>query len=133
MADTIPMDLNNESSSTIGAPDSLLNQPGTAPLNLKAILSPSSVLNLFLIWLGYRVLLALYNISPFHPLYKFPGPKIAAATYIYEAWYDWILQGRYTNKIKEMHGKYGEFLSMPVLFSSFSSLPFALTLLQNHN
>ncbi|KAK3401370.1 cytochrome P450 [Sordaria brevicollis] len=101
-ANTVNMDLNNES--TI-ATDSLLNS--STPLSLKAILSPSSVLNLFLIWLGYRILLALYNISPFHPLYKFPGPKIAAATFIYEAWYDWILQGQYTNKIKEMHKKYG--------------------------
>lgn len=36
----------------------------------------------------YRIALALYNISPFHPLAKFPGPKIAAASYVYEAYYD---------------------------------------------
>ena len=109
-ADTITMDLNDQSTIATGG-DSL-----PTPLSLKAILSPSSVLNVLVIWLGYRVLLALYNISPFHPLYKFPGPKIAAATFLYEAWYDWILEGQYTNRIREMHRVYGEFMRMNDLF-----------------
>ncbi|KAI4603817.1 hypothetical protein KJ359_003637 [Pestalotiopsis sp. 9143b] len=58
-------------------------------------------------WLGYHVLIALYNVSPFHPLARFPGPKIAAASYLYEAYYDWILVGRYTREIRDMHQKYG--------------------------
>lgn len=70
-------------------------------------LKPSAVLYLVGVWVGYQVLLALYNISPFHPLYRFPGPKIAAVSYLYEAWYDWILVGRYGRKIKEMHDRYG--------------------------
>lgn len=61
-------------------------------------------------WLGYHVLVALYNISPFHPLARFPGPKIAAASYLYEAYYDWILLGRYTREIRDMHQKYGKSL-----------------------
>ena len=67
----------------------------------------SSIVTLLGIWVGYRILIALYNISPFHPLARFPGPKIAAASYFYEAWYDWILVGRYGRKINEMHQKYG--------------------------
>ncbi|KFA55616.1 hypothetical protein S40293_09678 [Stachybotrys chartarum IBT 40293] len=59
------------------------------------------------LWLCYRVLLALYNISPFHPLYKFPGPRLAAASYLYEAWYDLVKVGRYSWEIKTMHEKYG--------------------------
>lgn len=43
----------------------------------------------------------------FGPLAKFPGPKLAAATLWYEFYYDVILQGRYTFKIKELHEKYG--------------------------
>lgn len=43
----------------------------------------------------------------FGPLSKFPGPKLAAATLWYEFYYDVILQGRYTFKIKELHEKYG--------------------------
>jgi cytochrome P450 len=49
----------------------------------------------------------LYNISPFHPLSHIPGPKVAAATWLYEAWFDLILGGRYTNEIKRMHEVYG--------------------------
>lgn len=43
----------------------------------------------------------------FGPLSKFPGPKLAAATLWYEFYYDVILSGRYTFKIKELHEKYG--------------------------
>ncbi|KAF4473450.1 cytochrome P450 oxidoreductase, partial [Fusarium agapanthi] len=50
---------------------------------------------------------ALYNVSPFHPLSKIPGPKLAAATYLPEFYYDVILVGRYTHAIKQMHEKYG--------------------------
>jgi len=77
---------------------------------LKCFLSPSALLGLTGLWLGYRVALALYNISPLHPLAKFPGPKIAAASYVYEAYYDWILKGRYGRRIEKMHERYGEYL-----------------------
>ena len=43
----------------------------------------------------------------FGPLSKFPGPKLAAATLWYEFYYDVVLQGQYTFKIKELHGQYG--------------------------
>lgn len=72
-----------------------------------ALISVKNILQLFGLWLGYRLLLALYNVSPFHPLAKFPGPKLAAASYLYEAWYDLILVGRYSWEIKDMHKKYG--------------------------
>ncbi|KAI1075379.1 putative cytochrome P450 [Whalleya microplaca] len=58
-------------------------------------------------WLVYRVVLNLYNLSPFHPLYRFPGPRLAACSYLYEFWFDFILHGRYTHEIKKMHKKYG--------------------------
>ncbi|OTB06193.1 hypothetical protein M426DRAFT_55658 [Hypoxylon sp. CI-4A] len=41
-----------------------------------------------------------------HPLAKFPGPKLAAATRWYECYYD-VLCGRYTWKIAELHQRYG--------------------------
>ncbi|PGG95967.1 hypothetical protein AJ79_09787 [Helicocarpus griseus UAMH5409] len=72
-----------------------------------ATFSPFNVVTLIGVWLGYRILLALYNISPFHPLSRFPGPKIAAASYIYEAYYDWWLVGRYGHEIGRMHERYG--------------------------
>ncbi|KAH7009077.1 cytochrome P450 [Microdochium trichocladiopsis] len=61
----------------------------------------------FATYAGYKVMVALYNISPLHPLSRFPGPKLAAAGYFYEAYYDWICGGKYTQQIKRMHEKYG--------------------------
>lgn len=72
-----------------------------------AVLSPAALGYLGALWLGYHVLVMLYNLSPLHPLYRFPGPKIAAATYAYEAYYDWWLVGRYGRAIKQMHERYG--------------------------
>lgn len=72
-----------------------------------ALATAHNALRLFGLWFGYRLLFALYNISPFHPLYKFPGPKLAAATFLYEAWYDLVKVGRYSWEIKAMHEKYG--------------------------
>ncbi|EFR02013.1 trichodiene oxygenase [Nannizzia gypsea CBS 118893] len=42
-----------------------------------------------------------------HPLARFPGPKIAAISRWYEAYYDVVLGGQYTAKIAELHKKYG--------------------------
>jgi hypothetical protein len=53
-------------------------------------------------WLAKR----LYSVF-FGPLAKFPGPKLAAFTLWYEFYYDVVLSGRYTFKIKELHEKYG--------------------------
>jgi hypothetical protein len=64
---------------------------------------------LAIVWLAYRVGIALYNISPYHPLARFPGPKIATASYLYEAYYDWWLVGRYGKVIARMHERYGTF------------------------
>lgn len=58
-------------------------------------------------WVAYRIAIAIYNVSPFHPLYRFPGPKIAATSYLYEAYYDWWLRGRYGKVIARMHEQYG--------------------------
>lgn len=45
----------------------------------------------------------------FSPLAKFPGPKRAAASYLYEAYCDLVAQGggQMTFRIKKMHEKYG--------------------------
>ncbi|KAK4228582.1 putative cytochrome P450 E-class, group IV [Podospora fimiseda] len=84
---------------------------GGVPLNVETLkqlaFSPVAIVSLVGIWLGYRILVALYNISPLHPLSRFPGPKIAAVSYVYEAYYDWICEGQYTNKIRQMHERYG--------------------------
>src|SRR5436190_5469257 len=43
------------------------------------------------------------------PVAKFPGPKLAAATFWYEFYYDVVKRGQYTWRIREMHQKYGIF------------------------
>ncbi|KAJ4292534.1 hypothetical protein N0V90_009197 [Kalmusia sp. IMI 367209] len=60
-------------------------------------------------YIVYSLSLATYR-AYFDPLSKFPGPKIAAATQLYEFYYDFLAGGpggRYTWRIKEMHDKYG--------------------------
>ncbi|KAJ5690941.1 hypothetical protein N7488_012508 [Penicillium malachiteum] len=76
---------------------------------LGALLSQitSSFGHLFGLWVIYRVMRALYNISPLHPLSKFPGPKLAGATFFYEGWFDLVRGGRYTHEIKRLHEIYG--------------------------
>jgi hypothetical protein len=55
----------------------------------------------------YAVAVVVHRLF-FSPLSKFPGPKLAAATILYEAYYDVIKQGQYTFKIKELHKEYGK-------------------------
>ncbi|KAF4459440.1 benzoate 4-monooxygenase cytochrome p450 [Fusarium albosuccineum] len=84
------------------------SKPGLDLVSLMAVLSPLHIAYFFIgLWVIYRLLIALYNVSPFHPLAGFPGPKIAAASYAYEAYYDWWRLGRYGHKIRRMHEQYG--------------------------
>jgi len=54
-----------------------------------------------------QISLAIYRLF-FHPLAGFPGPKLAAATFWYEYYYDVTKHGVYLWKIKELHEIYGE-------------------------
>lgn len=56
----------------------------------------------------------------FGPLAQFPGPKLAAATLWYEFYYDVILEGQYTFKIKELHKKYGMFGTYDLSYSTWN-------------
>jgi hypothetical protein len=64
----------------------------------------TAVLGLFI---SYVVANTVYQCY-FSPLAKFPGPKLAAVTRLYEVYYDVFKWGRYTFEIKEMHKQYGE-------------------------
>ena len=52
------------------------------------------------------VIQGLYRLY-FHPLAKIPGPKLTAATSLYEFYCDVICGGRFLFKIEKMHEKYG--------------------------
>lgn len=87
--------------------------------NLAAHLNSGLLVRIAQIWLTYRVALALYNISPWHPLYLFPGPRLASMTFLYEFWYDFVCHGRYTRQIQQMHEKYGKISQTHGFFMSF--------------
>lgn len=67
-------------------------------ISLSAIVAASLAL--------YNLGLSIYRLF-FSNISGFPGPKIAAATYLYEFYYDWLLSGKYIFVIEEMHKKYG--------------------------
>lgn len=82
--------------------ESIIFLPDRGPVGILA--------TLVAVFLAYRLLVLLYNISPLHPLSSIPGPKLAAASYLPEFYYDVICLGKYTTKIREMHEQYGEIM-----------------------
>jgi hypothetical protein len=53
--------------------------------------------------------ISLYRVF-FHPLSKYPGPKLAAATVWYQAYYDVWMGGELAHQVKKLHKKYGKLL-----------------------
>ncbi|KAL0059268.1 hypothetical protein AAF712_013992 [Marasmius tenuissimus] len=59
--------------------------------------------------LGYLATIttqAVYRVF-FHPLRKFPGPRTAAATFYYRAYFDVVKDGGWTKHMVELHERYG--------------------------
>lgn len=78
-----------------------------ALLAMNHLLSWTTVLVALVLLLVAKVIYQLY----FHPLAKFPGPKLAAITTWYEGYYDIIKKGRYTFELARLHDKYGRSFS----------------------
>jgi hypothetical protein len=80
-----------------------------APLAAAAsIFTAHNVLVLFGVWLAFKLLQALYNVSSCHPLHHIPGPRLAAASYWPEFYHDVVRFGCYTKEIRRMHERYGK-------------------------
>ena len=56
--------------------------------------------------LTYLTTLSLYRLY-FHPLSRFPGPRLAALTQWYEHYHSLILDGAFLHKIAALHEQYG--------------------------
>lgn len=71
---------------------------------LSSLLSRQSIIATIVV---FYMTVALYRLY-LHPLARFPGPKLAAVTRLYEGYYDLYESGQYTFKIAELHKQYGE-------------------------
>ncbi|CAI6310738.1 unnamed protein product [Periconia digitata] len=75
-------------------------EPISPPHRLPAVFAAVGAFILY--WLG----LVVYRLF-FHPLRSFPGPRLAAATSWYEAYYEIIQRGQFSRKISQLHDRYG--------------------------
>ena len=58
------------------------------------------------LFVSYTILKITYRLF-FHPLAKFPGPMLAAATHKYEFYWDGVKDGQYSNHIADLHKIHG--------------------------
>ncbi|KAI0447296.1 cytochrome P450 [Xylaria telfairii] len=61
-----------------------------------------------LVWLTFYIARIVYRVW-FHPLAKFPGPRLAAATHLYEIYYELIHKGgaQFAPHVRKLHSIYG--------------------------
>lgn len=78
-----------------------LSSVADSPIALCAVLTATLIV--------YSVGLGIYRLT-FHPLAKFPGPKLAALTYWYETYYEVFKSpgGQFLFQYHKLHDKYGE-------------------------
>ena len=63
----------------------------------------TAIFGILLVKWVYNVVYRIY----FSPLAKFPGPKLAAATSLYEFYFDFFKKATYCYEIERMHKVYG--------------------------
>jgi hypothetical protein len=68
--------------------------------------SSSPVAAAIIVFLLYFIGLVIHRLY-LSPVAKFPGPKLAAATWWYEFYYDVVRGGQYVFKLNELHDHYG--------------------------
>ncbi|KAI1975531.1 hypothetical protein LOZ55_004632 [Ophidiomyces ophidiicola] len=77
---------------------------------LKSAALPSNAIALtvafFSIYIAYWIAVAIYRLT-LHPLSKFPGPFLCRISWIYQIYYEAILNGRMLERLPALHAKYG--------------------------
>lgn len=82
-------------------------------LRIQGYSAPLVFLAAFVVlWVAKLVWTVIYNLY-FHPLARIPGPKIAAATYLYQTYYSIVGRSRFYVRIKELHEIYGKLSPNP--------------------
>ncbi|KAG4419362.1 hypothetical protein IFR04_007510 [Cadophora malorum] len=71
-----------------------------------AFMTVSGMIQCIGLFTAYLIALAIYRLY-FSPLAKFPGPKLAALTSLYQFYYDVIQGGQFVWEIEKMHQEYG--------------------------
>uniref|UniRef100_A0A0W0G531 Cytochrome p450 n=1 Tax=Moniliophthora roreri TaxID=221103 RepID=A0A0W0G531_MONRR len=64
------------------------------------------VATLLFLYLAHNLLLAFYRVC-IHPLRAFPGPKLAAMTGTYRAYYSVFGEGGWVDHLEKLHERYG--------------------------
>lgn len=73
-----------------------------------------------LLLVSYKITVYVQRLY-FHPLSAFPGPKICAASRIYEFYWDSVQKGRLWKRLPELHKQYGSSSSLFVVSSASCS------------
>jgi hypothetical protein len=76
---------------------------------LAGSLTQSALLSVFIV-IGLCDVLVIIRRLFFHPLSKFPGPRLAAATTFYKTYFEVIRGGELLGRIHQLHVLYGRFL-----------------------
>lgn len=71
-------------------------------------LLPYAALTVVVLFVLFGMRVVIYRLYA-HPLASFPGPRLAAATFLYEFYFDVIKGGMYIWEIERMHEQYGQY------------------------
>ena len=63
--------------------------------------------------------ITLYRVSPFHPLYKYPGPFLAKVSKLWNVRV--MMTGKNYLVIKQLHAKYGPYVRIGKLYLLYSN------------
>ena len=97
-----------------------MSQPGVASMLTLKLIDKVNLQSKQLIWallcvfLLYRLSIIIYRLY-FHPLSKFPGPKLAAVSTLYRAYFQMWRDGDHVAQATRLHETYGRYLTLKLI------------------